>query len=75
LTQNLITFTAVKAVSFVAVVVNADGSTTECEIDIRKNPSQTLITDGQGDSLVVSQKGQVMGIKEYRAMGGNKAMI
>jgi hypothetical protein len=34
-----------------------------------------LITDGQGDSLVYSQNGQVMGIKEYRATGGNKALL
>ena len=33
-------------VEFVSVVVNDDGSTTESEIDIRKNPSQSLITDG-----------------------------
>ena len=61
--------------NFVAVVVNPDGSTTESEIDIRKNPSQTLITDGKGDSLVYSQNGQVMGIKEYRATGGNAALL
>ena len=55
---------------FVAVVVNSDGSTTETEFDLHKNPSQTLITDGKEDSLVYSQNGQVMGIKEYRARGG-----
>ena len=46
--------------NFVAVVVNADGSTTESEIDIRKNPSQSLITDGNGDSLVYSQNGHIL---------------
>jgi len=61
--------------NFVAVVVNADGSTTESEIDIRKNPSQSLITDGKGDSLVYSQNGHLMGIKEYRATGGNAALL
>ncbi|MBR4265405.1 MAG: hypothetical protein IKQ46_05030, partial [Bacteroidales bacterium] len=60
---------------FVAVVVNSDGSTTETEFDLHKNPSQTLITDGKGDSLVYSQNGQVMGIKEYRATGGNAALL
>ncbi len=60
---------------FVAVVVNDDGSTTETEFDLHKNPSQTLITDGKGDSLVYSQNGQVMGIKEYRATGGNAALL
>ncbi|MBQ9214268.1 MAG: hypothetical protein IJ150_10080, partial [Bacteroidales bacterium] len=60
---------------FVAVVVNNDGSTTETEFDLHKNPSQTLITDGKGDSLVYSQNGQVMGIKEYRATGGNAALL
>jgi hypothetical protein len=34
-----------------------------------------LITDGKGDSLVYSQNGQVMGIKEYRATGGNAALL
>ncbi|MBR4264834.1 MAG: hypothetical protein IKQ46_02135 [Bacteroidales bacterium] len=62
-------------VEFVSVVVNDDGSTTESEIDIRKNLSQSLITDGNGDSLVYSQNGQVMGIKEYRATGGNTALL
>ena len=60
---------------FVAVVVNNDGSTTETEFNLHKNPSQTLITDGKGDSLVYSQNGHLMGIKEYRATGGNKALL
>jgi hypothetical protein len=60
---------------FVAVIVNSDGSTTETEFDLHKNPSQTLITDGKGDSLVYSQNGQIMGIKEYRATGGNAALL
>ena len=60
---------------FVAVVVNDDGSTTETEFNLHKNPSQTLITDGKGDSLVYSQNGHVMGIKEYRATGGNAALL
>ncbi len=60
---------------FVAVVVNDDGSTTETEFDLHKNPSQTLITDGKGDSLVYSQNGHLMGIKEYRATGGNAALL
>ena len=60
---------------FVAVIVNDDGSTTETDVYPYKTPAQTLITDGQGDSVVVSQKGQVMGIKEYRATGGNRALL
>ncbi|MDD6001658.1 MAG: hypothetical protein PUC50_05645, partial [Bacteroidales bacterium] len=58
-----------------AVVVNSDGTITETEVHTNKNTSQCLITDGQGDSLVISQKGQPMGIKEYRATGGNKALL
>ena len=58
-----------------AVVVNSDGTTTETEVHTNKNTSQCLITDGQGDSLVISQNGQPMGIQEYRATGGNKALL
>ncbi|MBQ3619057.1 MAG: hypothetical protein II939_12965, partial [Bacteroidales bacterium] len=58
-----------------AVVVNSDGTTTETEVHTNKNTSQCLITDGQGDSLVISKNGQPMGIKEYRATGGNKALL
>ena len=58
-----------------AVVVNPDGTTNETAVHTNKSTSQCLITDGQGDSLVISQKGQVMGIQEYRTTGGNRALL
>ncbi|MBO7142869.1 MAG: hypothetical protein J6V76_07160 [Bacteroidales bacterium] len=58
-----------------AVVVNPDGTVTETEVRTNKSTSQCLVTDGQGDSLVISKGGQPMGIQEYRATGGNKALL
>ncbi|MBP5367829.1 MAG: hypothetical protein J6Z01_05225, partial [Bacteroidales bacterium] len=37
--------------------------------------SQSLITDGQGDTLVVSKKGQVMGVKEYKFAGDDRHLL
>ncbi|MCQ2976365.1 MAG: hypothetical protein MJ211_16305, partial [Bacteroidales bacterium] len=57
------------------VVVKSDGTTDEFDLVTSKSPEQCLLTDGQGDSVVISSKGQPMGISEYRATGGNKAML
>jgi len=59
----------------IAVVVNNDGSTTETEVNPYKSPNQCLITDVKGDSLVIDKNGRPMGISEYRATGGNKALL
>ena len=58
-----------------AVVVNPNGTVTETKVSTNKSTSQCLVTDGKGDSLVISKNGQPMGIQEYRATGGNKALL
>lgn len=59
----------------IAVVVNPDGSTTEEVVDFYKTPSQSLITDGNGDSLVITKDNKIMGLSEFKATGGNKALL
>ena len=58
-----------------AVVVNSNGTVTETKVSTNKSTSQCLVTDGKGDSLVISKSGQPMGIQEYRVTGGNKAIL
>ncbi|MCQ2975037.1 MAG: zinc-dependent metalloprotease [Bacteroidales bacterium] len=57
------------------VVIKSNGETEEFDVVTAKSPEQCLVTDGKGDSLVITSKGQPMGISEYRATGGNKAML
>ena len=59
----------------VAVVVDSDGNTEESVVDFYKTPSQTLVTDGQGDSLVITKDQKIMGIEEYKSTGGNNALL
>ena len=61
---------------YVAVVVNPDGTTTETEVtSMSRRPGQTLVSDGQGGETVIDRNGQPMGVKEYRATGGNRALL
>jgi hypothetical protein len=59
----------------IAVNIDENGDFTETKLDIYKSVNQCIITDGKGDSVVISKNGQVMGIKEYKATGGNKALL
>ena len=59
----------------IAVNIDENGDVTETKLDIYKSVNQCIITDGKGDSAVISRSGQVMGIKEYKATGGNRALL
>ena len=60
---------------YMAVIVHPDGSTEETKANTFGSPNQCLVTDGQGDTVAIDKNGQVMGVKEYRATGGNKALL
>ena len=60
---------------YMAVIVHPDGSTEETKANTFGSPNQCLVTDGQGDTVAIDRNGQVMGVKEYRATGGNKALL
>ena len=53
---------------FVAVVVNSDGSTTETEFDLHKNPSQTLINRRQRRQLGLFTKRTSNGHKRIQSL-------
>lgn len=58
-----------------AVVVDNNGEPQVTDVTPDKPYSQSLITDGQGDTLVVSKKGQVMGVKEYKFAGDDRHLL
>ena len=58
-----------------AVVLNENGDTTITDVTPERSFTQALITDGQGDTLVVSKKGLVMGKKEYQFAGDNHHLL
>ena len=58
-----------------AVVVDKNGEPQVTDVTPDKPYSQSLITDGKGDTLVVSKKGQVMGVKEYKFAGDDRHLL
>ncbi|MBR4265323.1 MAG: hypothetical protein IKQ46_04620, partial [Bacteroidales bacterium] len=58
-----------------SVVFDENGEPKTKDVTPEKSFSQALITDGQGDTLVVSKKGQVMGVKEYQFAGDNRHLL
>ncbi|MBP5370081.1 MAG: hypothetical protein J6Z01_16680 [Bacteroidales bacterium] len=58
-----------------AVVVDNNGEPQVTDVTPDKPYSQSLITDGKGDTLVVSKKGQVMGVKEYKFAGDDRHLL
>ncbi len=58
-----------------AAVVKPDGTITMQEITTNKTPYNSLVTDGRGDSLVVTKDKLIMGIKEFHATGGDRVLL
>ena len=58
-----------------AVVVDNNGEPQVTDVTPDKPYSQSLITDGKGDTLVVSKKGQVMGVREYKFAGDDRHLL
>ena len=58
-----------------AVVLDDNGEPNVTDVTPEKSFTQALITDGQGDTAVVSKKGQVMGVKEYQFAGDNRHLL
>jgi len=58
-----------------AVVLDENGNPDKKDVTPGRSFTQALITDGKGDTLVVSKKGQVMGVKEYQFAGDNRHLL
>ncbi|MBO4371802.1 MAG: hypothetical protein J5826_02610, partial [Bacteroidales bacterium] len=58
-----------------AVVVDKNGEPKSTDVTPERSYSQCLITDGKGDTLVVSKKGQVMGVNEYKFAGDDRYLL
>ena len=58
-----------------AVVVDKNGEPKSTDVTPERSYSQCLITDGKGDTLVVSKKGQVMGVNDYKFAGDDRYLL
>ncbi len=58
-----------------AVVFDENGNPDKKDVTPGRSFTQALITDGKGDTLVVSKKGQVMGVKEYQFAGDDRHLL
>ena len=69
-------YLAVQDGMLVAIVLNEDGEPVETDLNISvEQAKNALITNEFGDEVVVTSKGEVMGVKEYLATGGNSRLM
>jgi hypothetical protein len=59
----------------VLVTENPDGSLTETPLRVDGELNRTLIQDPEGNEYVVTSDGQVMGVDEFQATGGNSRLM
>jgi hypothetical protein len=60
----------------IAVVLDENGEPVETALNITAEEAEkVLITNEHGDEVVITSKGEVMGVKEYQATGGNSRLM
>jgi hypothetical protein len=59
----------------ILVTVNPDGSLTETPLQVGGELDRTLIQGSDGEEYVVTSDGQVMGVDEFQATGGNSRLM